>query len=43
MEVEFIEPASIELDDAIEYFNKQLVGLGDQFFKDVLRAIELIS
>ncbi len=43
MEVEFIEPASIELDDAVEYYNLQLYGLGDQFFEEVLHTIALIS
>ena len=43
MEVEFIEPASIELDDAIAYYNLQSYGLGDKFFDEVLRMIKLIS
>ncbi|MBC8183707.1 type II toxin-antitoxin system RelE/ParE family toxin [candidate division KSB1 bacterium] len=42
MEVEFIEQASIELDDAIEYYNLQLLGLGDQFFEEVLNTLALI-
>ncbi len=42
MEVEFIEPASIELDDAIEYYNLQSHGLGDKFFDEVLNTIDLI-
>lgn len=43
MQVEFIEPALIELDDAIEFYNLQSIGLGDIFFKEVLRTIDLIS
>lgn len=43
MEVEFIEPAAIELDDAIEYYNLQYYGLGDKFLNEVLKTIELIS
>ncbi|MBN2542948.1 type II toxin-antitoxin system RelE/ParE family toxin [bacterium] len=43
MEVEFIEPASIELDDAIEYYNLHSTDLGGVFFEEVLEAIELIS
>jgi len=43
MDVEFIEPASIELDDAIEYYNQQSHGLGDNFFDEVLETIDLIS
>ena len=42
MEVEFIEPALIELDDAIEYYNLQAHGLGDKFFDEVLKTIDLI-
>lgn len=43
MEVDFIEPASIELDDAITYYNLQSYGLGDKFFDEVLRMTKLIS
>ena len=42
MDVEFIEPASIELDDAIEYYNLQSYGLGDKFFDEVLKTIGII-
>ena len=42
MHVEFIEPASIELDDAIEYYNLQVFGLGKKFFDEVLETIEII-
>jgi len=43
MEVEFLEPALIELDDAIAYYNLQSHRLGDKFFEEVLRMIKLIS
>jgi len=43
MHVVFIEPASIELDDAIEYYNLQSPGLGRKFLDEVLETIELIS
>ena len=43
MEVYFTEPASIELDDAFEYYEFQLPGLGMKFFNEVLETIELIS
>jgi hypothetical protein len=36
MNVEFIEPASIELDDAVKYYNLEAPGLGDKFFDEVL-------
>ena len=43
MHVVFIEPASIELDDAIEYYDLQSPGLGRKFLDEVLETIELIS
>lgn len=43
MLTEFTEPASIELDDAIEYYELQLTGLGKKFFSDVIETLELIS
>ena len=43
MSVKFIEPASIELDDAIEYYNLQTTGLGNKFLDEVLITIELIE
>jgi len=42
MNVEFIEPASIELDDAIEYYNLQSHGFGEKFLDEVLQTIDLI-
>ncbi len=42
MQVEFIEPALNELDDAIEYYNFQVKGLGNKFLDEVLETIELI-
>ena len=43
MTVEFLEPALIELDDAIDYYNMQSKGLGDDFFNETLSVIRLIS
>lgn len=43
MEADFIEPALIELEDAIEYYNLQSDGLGDKFLDEVLNIIGLIS
>jgi toxin ParE1/3/4 len=42
MQIEFIEPASIELDDAIEYYELQLTGLGRRFFDEIIETIDLI-
>ena len=43
MQIEFIEPASIELDDAIQYYEIQLKGLGRKFLNEVLESINLIQ
>ena len=43
MQIEFIEPASLELDDAIEYYELQFQGLGKKFFEEILETTELIS
>lgn len=39
MEVEFDPLALLELNDAIEYYNFQLEGLGDRFKEDVKKGI----
>jgi len=43
MHIEFTEPATIELDDAIEYYELQLSGLGKKFFTEVIETLEIIS
>ena len=43
MQIEFIEPALIELDDAFEYYNLQASDLGKKFVDEVLETIEIIS
>jgi hypothetical protein len=35
MKVNFLEIAQIELDDAIEYYNYEVAGLGDAFLTAV--------
>jgi len=42
MDIEFIEPASIELDDAITYYNMQLQGLGKKLIEEVLQTINFL-
>jgi len=42
MNIEFLEPALIEWDDAIEYYSTQSRGLGDDFFTETLSVIRLI-
>jgi hypothetical protein len=43
MQIEFIEPASIELDDAVQYYEIQLKGLGRKFLNELLQTINLIE
>ncbi len=43
MDVEFIWPADLELDEAVAYYNIQIPGLGDRFFDEVSNAIERIK
>jgi len=42
MEIRFLETAQIELDEAVEYYNSESYGLGDEFLLEVLKAIEHI-
>ncbi len=39
MKVEFLEPAEIEFNDAITYYNIQRNGLGFEFSKEVRHTI----
>ena len=43
MKVRFLSPASIELDEAIRYYDHQLPGLGFRFFQEVNAAIDRIK
>lgn len=43
MNVIFLEPAQVELDQAISYYNYQSTGLGDEFIKQVIKTIDLIQ
>ena len=43
MKINFLEIAQIELDDAIEYYNFELPGLGDAFLTEVLNALDRIG
>jgi len=42
MKARFIFPANEELDEAVNYYNFQVPGLGNQFYKEVNQAIERI-
>jgi hypothetical protein len=43
MKINFLEIAQIELNDAIEYYNYELPGLGDAFLTEVLKALDRIG
>jgi hypothetical protein len=40
MKINILEIAQIELDDAIEYFNYEVPGLGDDFLTEVLNTLD---
>ena len=35
MEIKILEAAEAELDDAVEYYNTELPGLGDEFLLEL--------
>jgi len=43
MKIAFLEVAQTELDDAIQYYNYEVNGLGDEFLTEVLKALRRIS
>lgn len=43
MRIRFLEIAQSELDDAIEYYNYEVPGLGDVFLTEVLKALDRIG
>ena len=43
MKIRFIEDAKIELNVAIEYYNLESPGLGDQFLQEVLSAMDRVA
>lgn len=42
MKIRLLEIAQIELDEAVEYYNSESHGLGDEFLLDAIKAIERI-
>lgn len=42
MEIRLLDVAQHELDGAVEYYNKRLLGLGDQFLLEAIAAFERI-
>ena len=43
MKIEFLDEAQLELDEAIEYYNNEVDGLGDDFLQEVLNTIDRIA
>ena len=43
MKINFLEIAQMELDDAIEYYNYESPGLGDNFLIEALNALDRIG
>lgn len=43
MEIRFLGIAQLELDEAVEYYNSESPGLGEEFLLEVLKAIERIT
>jgi plasmid stabilization system protein ParE len=42
MDIRFLDIAQRELDEAVEYYNAESPGLGDQFLLEVLSTLERI-
>ncbi len=43
MRIRFLEIAQIELDEAIEYYSHEMLGLGEEFLAEVLNALNRIG
>lgn len=43
MRIEFLDEAQVELDEAVEYCNNEVEGLGETFLQEVLHAIDRIA
>ncbi|MEX1356316.1 MAG: type II toxin-antitoxin system RelE/ParE family toxin [Desulfobacterales bacterium] len=43
MKIRFLEIAQIELDQAIDYYNYESPGLGDDFLAEVLKTLDRIG
>lgn len=43
MNISFLEIAQIELDEAVEYYNFESPGLGNEFLSEVLAALDRIG
>jgi len=43
VQIRFLEIAEIELDEAVQYFNSEAAGLGDDFLSEILNALDRIA
>ena len=43
MKIEFLDEAQFELDEAIDFYNNEVEGLGYEFLQEVLNVIERIA
>jgi plasmid stabilization system protein ParE len=43
MRISFLEPARLELDDAVSYYNYEKAGLGEAFLSEILRTLDRIG
>ncbi|MCK9463544.1 MAG: type II toxin-antitoxin system RelE/ParE family toxin [Proteobacteria bacterium] len=43
MRISFLEPARLELDDAVNYYNYEEAGLGEEFLSEFLRTLDRIG
>ena len=43
MDIRFLDIAQRELDEAVEYYNAESPGLGEQFLLEVLRTLERLK
>lgn len=43
MKIKLLEEAQYELDQAIDYYNLESPGLGDQFLQEVLNSLDRIA
>ena len=43
MRISFLEPARLELDDAVNYYNCEEAGLGEAFLSEFLKTLDRIG
>ena len=43
MQIELLEAAQLELGQAIEFYNKERLGLGDEFLTEILGVLKRIA